>query len=127
MKNALQLLRERLDAEKPVTYAEAIVKALEAQGCTVTRYGEEGAWDEYDVVCPSFEGVFMSITLWTRDDGQIEFSLSVDAVNPEVRLTVGGKTKKTDRWGVTNGPILHVKKHGKITIRGKFEKREFTW
>lgn len=125
--DGLNKLRELIEAEKPFTDAEAIVKAFEAQGCVVTHYGEEGAWDEYDIQCQPFEGTFMSITLWPLEDGRMHFSLFVDAIKPGVEFTVDDRTMSTDELGVTLGPLLHVKEHGKITIKGKFEERELTW
>lgn len=125
--DALNKLRELRGAEKPFTDAEAIVKAFEAQGCRVSRSADDdGNVDEYEILSP-FEGTLMVITLWIRKNGLMHFSLFVDALNPEVAFTVDGETRRTDELGVTLGPCLFVKEHGKVTIRGRFEERELTW
>lgn len=126
--NALKKLRERLDAEKPFTDAMAIMKAFEEQGCEV-QYPRDSRYKGYEVTT-SLGDVKLLITLWPRANGWMHFmicSMEDEKQVEGVEFTVDGETRVTDQFGVTLGPCLPIKEHGKITIKGKFEERELTW
>ena len=123
----LNKLREIIKAEKPFTDAEAIVKAFEEQGCKVRR--PVNRFKEYEITT-NLGDVKLLITLWPRASRWMHFmvcAIEGDEQVEGVEFTVNEETRVTDVFGVTLGPCLPVKEHGRIHIKLEGEEKELTW